>query len=913
MTVLCMICDVWCINRIRSKAIAYVSYSIYLTSYIILLCLLSGCVTTPKDPTAPRYLLYASNIRGSQVISGDELAGLIPQKPNRRIARTPLTPALWIYQGAAQNYRPEQARRELLAKTTEFDTLSERLATNPDALRKVTRRFEREARRLRRYLEEGDWWMRNLGEAPTYFYSRDVETNAKKMQTYLQQRGFFQARVGYALDTLLENRVRANYLITEGIPYNLRRFTYDIADSRIDSIVQAAASESLLKPNERFQEPNFNKERIRIEELLRNNGYYGFSRQYVRFDPDSSVSQPGDTLARMVDVWTVITNPLGQPAHPYYRVSEVRVTVTPDAPSASADSPVRSDQRAVRRGNRVGNPPTDSIVQPQRTRAEIAVPLDTVMQNGVRYLYSGRFFPTRLLDSKIRIRPGQLYNQFNQTTTQRQLFLLNQFKFVNVGFTELGADSTQTNSLRRLQANITATPLTKYESSLETGFFVLYQGQNVPGPFGSFSLRGRNLFGGLETFEASLRGGIEYQTGFIGNQQFYKATELGINTSLSFPQVLFPGRLRFQFSPDNPRTQIGIGYNYTIRPDYLRTTLRATMAYTWQPSPSRLFSVFVGDVNLINTTFAGRPLGAAFERELNRQKSQGSTLYLSFRRSFSSSINFVYTYNNNVLNQNRRANFLRVAAESGGSTLNLFNTNQLDKFFNRLDTVRGLQYYKYVRLNADFRHYIPIRSRTTLAFRVNAGIVAGYGPGQAVPYERFFFVGGSNSLRAWPSRRLGPGGALPQTDSLNNPVVSTRYPEQFAYNFEQPGQVLLEGSAELRGRLFHLGADINGAVFVDVGNVWALPGTNSRPRATLGSGPLLTQFAVGTGAGIRFDFSFFIIRLDGAVKVWDPARRYINGEGQAVDDRFFLPQFSFRQLFSGPNPLVVNFGIGYPF
>ena len=881
--------------------------------YSLFISFLSGCVTTPKDPTAPRYLLYTSAVRGSQVISGDELAGLIPQKPNRRIARTPLTPSLWIYQAAAQNYRPDVAQRELLAKTTEFDTLSERLATNPDALRDVNRRFERQARRLRRYIEEGNWWMRNLGEAPTYFYLRDAQANAKKMQTYLHQQGFFRATVGYALDTLLENRVRANYLVTERVPYNLRAFTYDIADPRIDSIVRAAADKSLLKPNDRFQEPNFNKERIRIEELLRNNGYYGFSRQYVRFDPDSSVTQPGgDTLARLVDVWTVITNPSDQPAHPYYGVSEVRVTVTPDAPTAT-DAPVGSRERVNRRGSRPEAAPADSTVSPQRTRVDNAVAPDTVVQNGVRYLYSERSYPAQLLDSKIRIRPGQLYSQLNQTTTQRQLFLLNQFKFVNIGFTELEADSTRPSTFRRLRVNITATPLTKYESSLETGFFVLYQGQNVPGPFGSFALRGRNLFGGLETFEASLRGGIEYQTGFISNQQFYKSTELGVNASLSFPQVLFPGRLRFRFSPDNPRTQIGVGYNYTIRPDYLRTTLRATMAYTWQPSPSQLFSVFLGDVNLINTTFDGRPLGSDFEKELRRQQNEGSTLYLSFRRSFSSSLNFVYTYNNNILNQNRQANFLRIAAESGGTTLNLFNTNQLDKFFNRLDTVRGLQYYKYLRLNADFRHYIPIRSRTTLAFRVNVGIVAGYGPGQAVPYERFFFVGGSNSLRAWPSRRLGPGGALPQTDSLNNPVRSTRYPQQFAYNFEQPGQVLLEGSAELRGRLFHLGADINGAVFVDVGNVWALPGTNLRPRATLGSGPFLTQFAVGTGVGIRFDFSFFIIRLDGAVKVWDPARRYTNSDGQTIDERFFLPQFSFGQLFRGSNPLVVNFGIGYPF
>jgi outer membrane protein assembly factor BamA len=880
-----------------------------------LLFIVVSCISTPKDATTPRYLLYASTVRGSRTISGDELAGLIPQKPNRRIARTPISPALWIYQAAARNYRPEQAQRELVAKTTEFDTLSQQLATNPKALRVLNRRFERQARKLRRYIETGDWWMRNLGEAPTYFLLRDAEANAKKMHLYLQQRGFFRARVSFSLDTLLENRVRANYLITEGIPYNLRRFTFEIADPRIDSLVRASSENSLLKLGERFQEPNFSKERVRIEELLRNNGYYGFSRQYVRFDPDSSVNQPTDTLARLVDVWTIITNPLDQAVHPYYRVNDVRVTVTPDAPTANADSPITPSLRTPRRTNRAANALTDSVIRPQRTRVENAILLDTVVQNGVRYLYSGRFFPTRLLDSKIRVRPEQLYSQQNQVSTQRQLFLLNQFKFVNINFVESETDSTHGNNARLLRANITATPLTKYESSFESGLFVLYQGQNVPGPLGSLSLRGRNLFGGLETFEANLRGGIEYQTGFIGGQKFYKATELGVNTSLSFPQILFPGKLRFRFNPDNPRTQIGIGYNYTIRPDYIRATLRATMAYSWQPSPVRQFSVFLADVNLINTTFDGRPLGLEFKDQLDALQKQGSTLYLSFRRSFSSSLNFVYTYNNNALNQNRRANFLRIAAESGGTTLNLLDTNRLDRIFNRLDAVRGVQYYKYVRLNGDFRHYIPIRKYTTVAFRVNAGIVVGYGPGQAVPYERFFFAGGSNSIRAWPSRRLGPGGSLPQSTTAQpqQPVYSSRYPDQFAYNFEQPGQVLLEGLAELRTKLFHLGADINGAVFVDVGNVWGLPGSNNKPRANIGSGPLLTQFAVGTGIGVRFDFSFFIIRLDGAVKVWDPARQYLNAEGQAVDERYFLPQFSFRQLFRGPNPMVVNFGIGYPF
>ena len=136
---------------------------------------------------------------------------------------------------------------------------------------------------------------------------------------------------------------------------------------------------------------------------------------------------------------------------------------------------------------------------------------------------------------------------------------------------------------------------------------------------------------------------------------------------------------------------------------------------------------------------------------------------------------------------------------------------------------------------------------------------------------------------------------------------------QFIYQFEQPGNVLLEGSAELRGRLFHLGADVNGAIFVDAGNVWTLSNSSNRPGTAFRFNTFVPQIAVGTGVGLRLDFSFFVIRFDGGVKVWDPARQYLSPVDGTVDKRFILPEFSFKQLFSGPNPLVINFGIGYPF
>lgn len=344
------------------------------------------------------------------------------------------------------------------------------------------------------------------------------------------------------------------------------------------------------------------------------------------------------------------------------------------------------------------------------------------------------------------------------------------------------------------------------------------------------------------------------------------------------------------------------------------------MAYNWQTTPAKQFSFLIADINLINAGPGfNQPISTAFQEILDDQSRQGSTIGLSFRRSFASGVSFAYTYNNNIIGQNRRANFLRTVVESGGTTLNLFPEQQLRRIFETSTDTTGLQYYKYLRFNVDYRHYVPILPRTTLALRLNTGLVYGYGRGRTAPYEKLFFVGGSNSIRAWLPRRLGPGAEYPQPSPTNSagPAFNRRHDrrsEQFLYTFEKPGDFLLEGSAELRGRLFHLLADVNGAVFIDAGNVWRLPYGASSTEGTFRFGTFVPQIAVGTGVGLRLDFSFFLIRLDGGIKVWDPARRYTNEEdGQSIDERFILPKFSLRQLTKGPNPLVINFGIGYPF
>ncbi|MGF7214542.1 outer membrane protein assembly factor BamA [Spirosoma lacussanchae] len=862
--------------------------SVYLLYYSIIIGL-SGCLSSKQLRTG-EYLLTAQTVRGSRTIPADELESLIPQKPNRRILGLPVTPPLWLYQLGQRRYNREAAVQAFQAKTNEFEQQSQQInsaGTESSAeLRRLNRRYDRQLKRLRVRAEEGNWLMRNLGEPPSYFAEADAQTNTTKMQEYLKNKGFFNASAAYRLDTLRRRQIRVRYSVTENEPFYLRTITYEIADPRVDSLVRQSLSASPLQTGTRFDFDNLSAERVRIESQLRDQGYYAFSRQFVRAtDVDTTrrfVRVPQeDSVQRAIDLYIQVLNPPGQSAHPVYRIGDVDVQISPNADSPGASTPG-------------------------------SVALDTVRRNGVLYLLNGRGISTRLLDSKIRMRPGALYSQTNYRETQRQLFLLNQFKFVNLNFT----DTTN----RRLRTLITASPLDKYEYTFEGGLFVLYQTQTTtPGPFANLTFRVRNLFGGLETFETSFRYGLEAQTGFSNaatgsTRDVYRAQELGVTTSLTFPQILFPGRVRFGFSAYNPRTQVSLGFTNTIRPDFRRSLLRATMAYNWQTTPAKQFSFLIADVNLINAgTGTEADISRQFQAQLDTNRFQGGTLYLSFRRSFASGISFAYTYNTNVVGQNRRASFLRTVVESGGTTLNLFKPEQLDRFFNRTDST-GLQYYKYLRFNVDYRYYIPLRPRTTLAFRINTGLVLGYGLGRTAPYEKLFFAGGSNSIRAWLPRRLGPGSEYPLFSAANSLNPDPSREGQFLYTFERPGDLLLEGSAELRGRLFKLLADIDGAIFIDAGNVWRLPGiTSGTERGEFRFNSFIPQIAVGTGVGLRLDFSFFIIRLDGGIKLWDPARQYIDTEGRPVDDRFILPKFSLGKLSKGPNPLVINFGIGYPF
>ena len=815
------------------------------------------------NTTGEKYLLSGQAFRGNKLITAPELLGLLPQKPNKTLFGIPgFTTALWLYQWGEKGFDRQAQQTKWDSLDARYQRLFLEVAAQPKKLEKIRKKYLKDAEKYQKKIGEGNFWMR-LGEAPVFFSEYETKKNQDKIRQYLFNHGFFNAKVNYNADTVA-GKVRVVYNIDENLPYHYQNVNLQTGrDTKIDSLLKDHRAESFITAGERYSQDKLEGEQVRIEQLLQNNGYYGFSRQYLKKVLSKSGRVDGgfvldtaatanrrdslrqvvlDTTQRPIDLLKIdILLPRFLQAHPKFTYERVDFVVE----AAPADS-----------------------LMPK-------IKSDTIRYQGVNYYFSGKRYAPKILDSRIFIRPDSLYRLNNRNKTSLLLGNLQQFSYVNIDNDTVGS---------KIRSLIRVVPLPKYGVTLESGLNVVQS--STPGPFLNLSFQVRNIFRGMESFEQSVRFALDAQPGLTSQSGLFPTTELGTNSSLIFPQILLPTRFRNRFNAFNPRTQVSVGFNYVQRPEYTRTNLRAGLTYIWQKSQYESFNFSLLDFNYLRNQKID---SVNFLVELqNLQQNQGIQLIRSFQPSFVSSISFNYLFNNKLPSENRAARYFRLFAESGGTTLNLFSQQKL------VNDILGqeIQLYKYVKAIADYRIYRPLGRNSSVNLRVSAGAIISYGNGEqsVPPYEKYFFLGGSSGMRAWAPRRLGPGSSPP--------TVSSR-----GFVIEAPGDLMIESSLELRGRLFHLVGDINYALFVDVGNVWTLYKNPTRPGSNFEGDRFWREMAVGSGFGLRYDFSFFILRFDFGIKIFDPsqAKPY-------VLDRF---QFTFRP--DAPYRLTPQIGIGYPF
>lgn len=680
-----------------------------------------------------------------------------------------------------------------------------------------------------------------IGEPPAIYDSTLMEETMDQIDIYLNAKGYFNHQASYEKNVRNEKLVYITINIDENAPYRYTEFSYDIPDTAMLNLVKATSGRSLLQLGEKYDEDQLTAERDRLYDLMKNQGYYDFARAYIEFEVDTSFA------GKTAHIETIIQNPEDGQKHPLYTINNVYFKTDAD---------------------------------------RFGIPRDTIRYDGINYIaYKHRFSPL-ILNKKVTIYPGQRYSQLRTSTTQRKLAELDVFQFNNVLYNKT---ETPSDTSFQLDAYINALPAKKFQETIELG---LNFTERTPGPFSSIRLRVRNLFGGAENLDIGLRGGIEGQISIAENNKTVLIREFGGDVALSFPVILLPFTNKNLLSEYSPRTRIYTGYTNSDRQQYIRTNYELGLDYIWQvtrnPLRPPVMQYIFSPINL--NVVQGEILDRDFERSLIANSEGSRSLIESFSDGIISFIGFNFIYNTNDFTQTRNAHYFRGLVEVGGLTKEL----GLDLSNSKLQT------FQYFKINPDYRRYIPLGGARYLVYRLNAGVASPILDSEVLPYEKHFFSGGASSVRAWQSRRLGLGSyaaVKPVEESEPYRVGTTR-----DYDLEQPGEVLVEANVEYRFNIFGF---LNGALFVDAGNVWLLDPDINRPGANFEFDRFYKELAVGTGFGLRLDLSVLIFRFDLATKVYDPAGLY--------GKKFILNDFRLGDFLTRNNQSALQIGIGYPF
>ncbi len=800
----------------------------YIITFLSVLGLSTGCrhkiYHFSNDPDYKgKYMLYAQNNKGIKKSNPDEIEALYKQKAQYKLIG--FTPYLYIHYIGKAYFDTLKIQKKIAKTEQKYDKKIAQPGLKDKKYIKLEDKKEAKLKDLYTTLNDGNWLMASFGEYPSILDTNNLNKSREQIKVYLHTHGFFRSKVEYKIDTF-RRRCRVQYLISEGPRYRIKQIEYDILDSNLLSIVQQHPS-SKLKPQEFYEEKQFEIERDRLFKLIKNNGYYDFTKLYIQFKVDTSNSN------HQVKLITQILNP-EKGHHSVYHFRNVYY---------------------------IPNAGNNSIASVDTFHAPV----------GIHFLNYSKKYNTKILSYKIFIRPNGLYKQDSVQRSQQLLGGMDMYRFVNLNMVK-----NKTND--SLDVYIYTSPHKKYQITQEYGINVI-QGL-VPGPYLSISFRDRNIFNNYEIFDITGRFSIDGQPAVLENNKALQTIEWSVTAGLTFPQLFFPTKIRFKSSKYNPRTRLSISYNSVDRPEYKRTGFRAQYSYLWNKDDRHYYNLTPIDINVINSDIKMQE----FADYLEELRAQGNNLYISFLPSLVTNLNFSYTFTTQVLGVTKPDFFVRPYIEIGGIVPYLFATHVAKSTNNELF---GLQYYQYVKLQIDVRHYRPLSKKAVFASRLYSGIALPYGESgikqngsYVLPYEKYFFSGGNNSIRAWRYRRLGPG---------------TYIDESNPYGLEQPGEILIELNLEWRQKMYKF---IEGAYFIDIGNVWTIAKQATRPGAEFKYFASLPDMAVGSGVGLRFNFSFLIVRFDLAWKVWDPSK--------SLDNRFVLLQ----KNYSAP---LLNFSIGYPF
>ncbi len=842
--------------KFRSQPIVYFPMAIGMFTVYCLLC----CCSPAKKLAEGEFLLNKNVVVNKNgTVDKSDMESYIKQKPNRKFIFWRMY--LHIY-NSVDRVKLDQLKMQRIAR---------RESTNSSRMEKYNRiNAKREVKGKKKLTVKlkkkepfifREWWL-SIGEPPVIHDSMLTKKSVRQVKLLLNNKGFFNSTVKDSVPVPKKKKVAQYYVVQEGIPYTIRNLSYEIKDDQLNYYVLADASGSLIKRGINYDVDVLQKERDRITNQLRNNGYFYFSKEYIYFEVDSALG------THEVDITLGVKNPLvkvegekdsvREAAHERFYINSVYIHTDHDPKIKTADR--------------------DTFFSSDST---------------IHLLYTGQLFSKpRLLTDAMFISKGELYQQRHADQTYRRLSELKLFRSVQVQFTPISND--------KLNCHIYLSNIPKQFFSVET------EGTNTSGTLGiagNIVYQNKNIFKAGEILEVKIKGALEVQKKtktkkdeaiFSGTENVipFNTLEMGGEVNLRVPRFLTPFRINSAKS-NNAKTNFMSSYNYQLRPgNYGRSISNLSFGYSWKETVTKQHVINPMEFNLVNIDITSPELDTI----INSTKD----LFLknSYSDHFTLGSRYAFIFNNQEIRKKKNFSYFRFGAEGAGNAMRgifslidkntpldhypdtLYKPNGAIDTIEKNYTIEHIRFSQYVRFDFDYRYYKLLSDNDKLVFRFAVGVGKPFYNLRELPLEKSFFGGGPNSLRAWQARTLGPGGYADSTgDNIADKIGDNKIEANFEYRF-------------------NVIKALNAALFIDAGNIWLRKKYSSYPNAEFTGSKFIGQIAIGAGLGFRFDFNFFIIRLDYALKLRDPAL--------PSDDRWTM----------GKQPLndgVLNFGIGYPF
>jgi hypothetical protein len=831
--------------------------------YFLLTLFLSAC-SSVKRINGTKYLLTQNTIIvNDKKNNNTDLTELLVQKPNSKTLGLPLS--LYFY-NLGDNNKPKKASDwgTLKPKTYNFikNIFSEKQSIS----------FANSM------IGINNWFLKN-GQAPITIDDKKIKKTINNLTAYHKNRGYFRVEVNSNKKLLNNKRGEIDYIINTGRPTYIDSIRTKIKSPVLDSLYQSKKALSYLKTGEQFIESNFIKEAKRITNLFRNNGIYHFTENdlgYYNIDTANTNNYRTNIDLVIFDKKRILkTN--GDYILKPYRIQKIRkVTVFTDYSFSKKDNPN----------------------------------LDSTSYKGITFLAHNKIkYNPKLLSESIFIRPNEVYADSLRNLTRKHLKSLRNFKVINIKYEPVDSLNNE------LDVSILLTPLDKFSLDLETE--LTHSNIRDLGVSAKFSIVNRNIFKGAEIFKLSfLSSFFNASQDANKEEQFFNSWEIGADMSLEIPRFVAPfGINKFVPKRMSPRTIFSLGTSIQQNIGLDRETLTALMSYKWQYNAKKTiqldifntqyvrnlrignyFDIYNSEyikLNSVAKEFYNNP-GYNLERQqetvsfmstvfndpnflVNNPDSYRNNLNILDRYNIITSdfliptIAYSFTYNNQNDFRDNNFSFFKIRVANSGNIGGLLSNKKNN---NNRKTIFNIPLAQYFKTDIEYKKFWEIDDTSVIGFRSFIGAIIPY-DNSAIPFTKSYFAGGSNDIRAWQTYDLGPG-------NRNSGLE---------YNI---GSLKFLTSAEYRFDLF---GSLKGALFVDAGNIWDI--TNSifaEEEAKFNGINSVKDIAVGSGFGLRYDFSFLVFRLDLGFKMHEPY----------LETNKWFRNYNFSNA-------VYNIGINYPF